>query len=216
MPRKVISIPKGPVKTPVATKRTLGEDTPHPLSGLHVNGVPVDALPAARLVGLFWAQTDEGIAASNAGKSKVKVAVVGGELDNALRHKRDFGLNETEPWLAPDPMWALAEQYVGPGMHPRFLSEARLGKEGNYTRGFQVVRKENGDPVKLGTLVLAEMPEEVAERGRRHYEDKGNAAVKQVYAQAREQSEGLVRTARELGMDTTGGADERYFEGAEA
>ena len=212
---KVISIPKGAKNTPVPSKRTVGvpDDAPHPLTGLHVGGIAVDMLPPERLVGLFWAQTDEGIAANNVGKSATSARVTRDPLQKALDAKRDFSQNENEPWLAPDPMRPLAEAHVAPGMRARFLSEGRLAKEGNYTRGFEVVRAENGDPIKLGTLVLAQMPEEKAEKRNQYFQDKGNAKVQQVYETARQQSEGAVRTARDLGLPLPAG-EEYQFEDA--
>ena len=202
---KTISIPRGEKNTPVETKRTVGTTEPHPLSGCHVGGVLVEALPAHRLVGLFWKQTDEGMAAANAGKTPIKVRVVAGELEHAIERKRDFMLQESEPWLAPDPMRALADEHVVRGMHPRFLSQARLNKEGNYTRGYEVVRGENGDPIKLGTLVLSQMPQDMADKKNAHYEGKGNQAMKEILDSAKEKSDGMLRTARQLGIEMPAG-----------
>jgi hypothetical protein len=218
MASKVYSLPAAKKKTPTVTKRTVGTTAAHPLDGCHVDGVLVETLPPDRKRGLFWKQTDEGIAANAQGKTPPTrgIEMGNGQLAKDLQRKRDFASNENEPWLAPDPMKALASQHVGPGMRPKFLSESRLGKEGNYTRGFEVVRHANGDPVKLGTLVLAQMPEEHAQRRNAHYQGKSESAVKKVYQTAREQDfdgvRGLIRTAKELGMDSPAGDD--YYEGA--
>lgn len=78
------------------------------------------------------------------------------ELDDAL-----------DPLLV-NPMRAAVERYVtDPGMAPKFLAKACIDELG--MRGYEIVKDERGDPVKVGTLLLAQIPREWAERRRLHF-----------------------------------------------
>jgi hypothetical protein len=72
-----------------------------------------------------------------------------------------------DPLLLGRPMEEAVERYGNPGMAPKFLSDRCISHFG--MRGYQIVRDERGDPVKVGTLIMAEIPEWMADRRRRFY-----------------------------------------------
>lgn len=190
------------------------------LRGLHVGGEPVESLPQEVWHLLTREHTDEGIAERNEGKIKPGDPLYGlrvgdGPLEKSIAERRDFRREQMEPWEAPDPMRVLADAHVGAGFRPRFLSQERLEKEGNFGRGFEVVRNENGDPVKLGTLVLARIPEELAERRDDAVRSRGKAQLREVYSEARSNGVSVVERrpdgrVREADPDE---ASESYFSG---
>jgi hypothetical protein len=75
------------------------------------------------------------------------------------------------------PLEDAVRRYGNPGMSQKFLSErciALLGK-----RGYQIViDPDRGDPVKVGTLILGEIPERIAARRRAKYAEESNQNVK--------------------------------------
>jgi hypothetical protein len=62
------------------------------------------------------------------------------------------------------------------GMTPKFMSERCMSVFGR--RGYQIVMDEHGDPVKVGTLIMGEIPTRIAERRREHYASISDQAVK--------------------------------------
>lgn len=80
------------------------------------------------------------------------------ELDGAL-----------DPLLI-NPMRAAVERYSRPGMAVKFLSDRCMDVLG--LRGYEIVKDKAGDPVRIGTLFMGEIPTEWAERRRQHYADE--------------------------------------------
>lgn len=190
------------------------------LRGLHVGGEPVESLPQEVWHLLTRQHTDEGIAEANAGKLKpgdvgYGLRVGDGPLEKSIEERRDFRRDQMETWEAPDPMKALADAHVGPGFRPRFLSQDRLNKEGNLGRGFEVVTDAKGDPVKLGSLVLARMPEDLADKRNDAVRSKGKAQLREVYREA--QSNGVSLVERRRGESVRDAdpdeSSESYFSG---
>ncbi len=64
-------------------------------------------------------------------------------------------------------------------MKPKFLSASRV-KENGGTGMYQVVKNEDGDPVRVKGMILAHVPEAKAEARNRHYRERGNMALKQI------------------------------------
>jgi hypothetical protein len=183
----------------------------------HVGGVLVRDLPSDMQGKILYQQTDEGIAEHNQGRSELAVHVtdqhdraMGGAKVAAQRGDvrgvreafdvvRDVALGEsggtgpTELWEARDPLGEVADAHVGPGMRPHFLSERRNQEAG--TRGWKIVKDEHGDPVRVGTLVLGQMPEERAEARNRFFREKSQTAVAQVEQQFHETQEQANREA---------------------
>lgn len=88
------------------------------------------------------------------------------ELDDAL-----------DPLLV-NPMRAAVERYANdPAMSVKFLSERCIGELG--LRGYEIVKDERGDPVKVGTLMMGKIPREWAERRRLHFAQESMDEVAQ-------------------------------------
>lgn len=105
--------------------------------------------------------------------------------EKQILERGDFLANEDNaPWAAPDPRLDLAKQHVAPGMRPKFVSERKLTKSGRDPRGFEVVKDERGNAVTHGTSVLAQIPEEMAERRNQHFQKQSQDLVSEVYAKA--------------------------------
>lgn len=74
------------------------------------------------------------------------------------------------------PMEEAVQRYGTPGMAPKFLSERCIGVLG--LRGYVIVKDEKGDPVKVGTLIMGEIPIRMAEARRRHYAQESEDNVR--------------------------------------
>lgn len=74
------------------------------------------------------------------------------------------------------PMEEAVQKYGTPGMAPKFLSERCIGVLG--LRGYVIVKDERGDPVKVGTLIMGEIPLRMAEARRRHWADESEQLVR--------------------------------------
>jgi hypothetical protein len=162
------------------------------LEGLHVNGEPIEEwaehMPEEIVRRMSYPLTDEGqdeqarIASDRSMRGNLGRPMTDAE-DRKLKQYQADRRGGMEPWEASHPLNDVAARHVGPGMRPKFLSDKRVTKEGGHTRGFEVV-KHNGDPVRVGGLVLAQMPEEMAQRRNTHFAAKSKDLVKQVYDRA--------------------------------
>lgn len=81
-----------------------------------------------------------------------------------------------DPLLLGRPLEEAVERYGNPGMAVKFLSDSCITHFG--MRGYEIVKKENGDPVRVGTLIMGEIPEYMAERRRRFYAEQSNRLVR--------------------------------------
>jgi hypothetical protein len=75
-----------------------------------------------------------------------------------------------------DPLGDAVRRYGHIGMSPKFQSERCIALRGD--QGYQVVHKPNGDPVKVGTLVMGEIPEIVARRRQAKYAKESDDAIR--------------------------------------
>lgn len=148
----------------------------------HVDGRPVGSGSLDHL--LASAYTDEGLAEKDA-RPKAKSSVVRDAFDKVIQERRDFRVESNEPWMAPDPMGQLVDEYCPEGHRPRFLSDAKVAKEGR--RGWQPVISESGEPVKLGNMTLASMPIERAQKRNAFYAGKDAERIQHIYDTQREQ-----------------------------
>jgi hypothetical protein len=173
------------------------------LAGLHVNGKPVEDLPYAQVGKLRYYDTDEAIEKRNVGKTGHGIKIASGgrarvtatDPAKAIEERRDFRSEQSvEIFDAPDPMREIADAHVGPGMSPKFLSPARVARSG--TRGFEIVNDKHGDPVKLGEMVLAQMPVERVKARNRTFQRKGQARVQEIRERFEEGQQRINRDAR--------------------
>jgi hypothetical protein len=135
--------------------------------------------------------TDEGIAEKRKRKT-ARTSIVSDPLDKAIQQRRDFRTNELEPWESPDPMKELADAHVGPGMRPGFLSPRVIARQG--MRGYKAVIVD-GEPVKLGDMILGEIPEEKAAGRQEHYRRIGQDRLTEMHETFQEGQEQIMRTA---------------------
>lgn len=141
-----------------------------PTGGYTVSG---KAIPEHLAHLVPFASTDQGRWEACVGKERPtgpRVSVVRDAWDSMIEERRD------QPWAASDPLKEAVARYGERGMRNRALSPAVIEQRG--MRGWEPVVKENGDPVKIGNLILARMPERVAEQRNKHYRDLGNEQLR--------------------------------------
>jgi hypothetical protein len=122
--------------------------------------------------------------------SSGRARVTATEFGKSVEERGEFRAQHLEVWEAPDPMKEIAEKHVGPGMRAKFLNPDRVARDG--PRGFEVVKDENGDPVKLGRMVLGQMPEERAQARDRFYRKKGADRLQRITEEHEERQRELV------------------------
>jgi hypothetical protein len=143
---------------------------------LTVNGKPIP-LEFAHLIA--FEATDQGIAEREAaleGKPRACVQFISDEWDKTLQQREAA----TSTWDSPDPMRDAIESVREPGMAYKFLSPRVTAKKG--LRRYEVVHK-NGEPVKVGEMVLGAMPEDLRRKRNAHYQAIGNDDLRQVEQQ---------------------------------
>ena len=79
------------------------------------------------------------------------------------------------------PMEEAVEKYGQPGMSAKFLSEFVIGVRG--LRGYEIVKNEHGDPVKVGTPVMGQIPERMAAARREHWARESDDMVREAAEQ---------------------------------
>jgi len=165
-----------------------GNDPYAHLRELHVGGMRVGDLPEDVIARMSYDHTDEGIEERNAGKKEGAAREISGPREKKIAQRRDhLGNDSLEPWMAPDPLKQLADEHTTPGFSPKFLSPDLIKRKG--TRGFQPVIK-NGEPVKMGELILAQMPIEQVQQRNRKYRELSNQAQREVSQNFAEQRGG--------------------------
>lgn len=106
--------------------------------------------------------------------------------------------DRTDAMIFAKPMEEAVEKYGTPGMAPKFLSERCIGVLG--MRGYVIVKDEKGDPVKVGTLIMGEIPMRMAEARRRHYSDESEDLVRDAEEQFSDQAERAISEDRRPGI----------------
>jgi len=171
----------------MATKRKAAKKT--------VGGKPID--PAFEHA-IPHRYTDAGVAEHanrpNVDKTGPRVQVIADEFDKKIQQRMDA----MEPWQAPDPMQELADAHVEPGFRARFLSDRVVQRSG--TRGWEVVKNEKGDPVRLANMVLAKMPEQKAEQRNAYYREQAREQARDAVEHYQEEQERLIRDGKAAGM----------------
>jgi hypothetical protein len=171
------------------------------LKGLHVGGKAIEDLPEDMVIRLCYEHTDEAIAKRNQGKEpygSTRVQNLAGDcapvtatdFDRQVEERRDFrGDENLETWEAPDPMKELAEKHVSKGMVPKFLSPSQIDRRG--TRGYEIVKDSKGQPVKVGQMVLGQIPETKARARNEHFRKQGGERLAAVETNFKEQQRQL-------------------------
>ncbi len=170
-------------RPPIAPEGTFPESS---ILDCHVGGVLVGDLPCEVQGRILYQQTDEGIEEFNAGKVESAARVTQDQYSKTLEHRRDAVKDQgMEPWQAPDPLKEVADAHTPEGMKAKFLSPARVAKDG--TRGYEVVKDGRGDPVRVRDMVLGVMPESKVEQRNAFYRSKANQAISEIQKRHREE-----------------------------
>ncbi len=167
-----------------------------------VNGHPVSALPDHVRNLITYAMTDQGIAEKNAANvdsqgrphTGAKVTLNEG-FDQSIARRNAA----TEPWECDNPLQDAATKYVRPGFRARGLSPRLIDKR--TMRGFEFVKDARGENVKVGGLLLGEMPIEMANRRNEHYRRQGETELAASVERLKVDQERLQRDARSKGFE---------------
>jgi hypothetical protein len=101
-----------------------------------------------------------------------------------------------------DPMRDAVERYGRPGMRAKFLSERCMGALG--MRGYEIAKNERGDPVKVGTLIMGEIPERWAQERLARYAGESEAALREMEDGYMDAQDRLLRAAGAAGVPVAG------------
>jgi hypothetical protein len=158
----------------------------------HINGVKIANLNLRPevLCALDYYATDEGIAEKNA-RPNVRepsgITLGKDEFAKALDERRDDVKRRDMPLSdSRDPLKEVADKYAKPGMKAKFLSARRI-QEGGGTGDYEVVKKANGDPVKVKGMILGHTPIEVAEARNKSAQKRGNQMIGQITKQYKQE-----------------------------
>jgi hypothetical protein len=99
--------------------------------------------------------------------------------------------DRSDAMIFAQPLEEAVQRYGTPGMAPKFLSERCIGVLG--LRGYQIVKDERGEPVKVGTLIMGQIPLRTAEARQRHYAEESNAAVREAAEQFEDNAARAIR-----------------------
>jgi hypothetical protein len=149
----------------------------------HVNGVPVEDTPMGHLLASTY--SDEELA-ERAKLPKARTSVVADEFDRGVIKQYDDSQRAAKPWMSTNPMKAMADKFVPAGHTGRFLGERKVQVDG--LRGWEPVKNANGDPVKLGNMVLGSMPIGEAKERNDHFRGLDAQRISQIRDGATEQA----------------------------
>lgn len=178
-----------------------GTEAENPLLSLHVGGVLVadmvanlsPATAAMVLTALSYQATDEGIAERNDGKQERRATVGDGPFEKSLQKRKDDVLERgMDTFDATNPMQEVLDANQRPGFRRKFLADEVVKRKG--LRGWQPVVGKNGEPVTLGTLKLAEMPEAKAVNRNKHFKELADVRLEQVQKEYVKEAGALAKT----------------------
>jgi hypothetical protein len=97
-----------------------------------------------------------------------------------------------------DPLQQLIRKYKKPHMALKLRSAKLMDHLGDC--GYEIIKKQNGDLVKFGTMLLGEIPEEMAQEMRQTPIDEANEQIRNVNNSQREAIERLRAEAGSMGL----------------
>ena len=106
--------------------------------------------------------------------------------------------DRSDAMIFGQPMEEAVQRYGSPGMAPKFLSERCIGRFG--LRGYVIVKDENGEPVKVGTLIMGEIPIRMAEARQRHYAEQSNEQVRSMQQDFEEHAAEEINRGGKIGV----------------
>jgi hypothetical protein len=104
-----------------------------------------------------------------------------------------------DPWAELSPLEAAVESVKEPGMSYKLLSNRACSILGG-TRGYEPVKDENGDLVKVGDMFLGKIPERIAQKRQQRYQEESAAIVRSMQENYADKVERLKHDAKELGL----------------
>jgi len=104
---------------------------------------------------------------------------------------------ELDPLLV-NPMREAVARYGRPGMAVKFLSDRCMSVLGR--RGYEIVKDERGDAVRIGTLYMGEIPQGMADRRIRHFAEMSQSEVNEQEEAFMEQAERTIRDSKTSGV----------------
>jgi hypothetical protein len=110
--------------------------------------------------------------------------------------------DRSDAMIFAKPMEEAVMRYGTPGMAPKFLSERCIGVLG--FRGYVVVKDEKGDPVKVGTLIMGEIPIRMAEARQRHFAAISDQEVREAAEQFEDSAARAIRDGGASGFSVLG------------
>jgi hypothetical protein len=109
-----------------------------------------------------------------------------------------FGDIDYDPLGLSDPLLGLKTQYERPGFALKLLSDKVCGHLGR--RGYQIVKDENGDPVRCGNQILGEIPERIAKLRRAAPIQRAKEELSSITSQQREAIDRMKADAKDMGL----------------
>jgi len=167
-------------------KKNIPEETESPFAAVHA-GPSLEEIE----------QRDAQIRARNEGFPKVEFGHDEWDKKN-IQSRRDAADELVDPWIAADPMGETVRAHEEPGFAYKFLSPRCNDVLGQ--RGYEIVRQENGDPVKMGTLLLGKIPEHIAQRRREFAVQKSAEDVASIRDNYGDKVRGLKQEAKDMGL----------------
>lgn len=132
-----------------------------------------------------------------------RVSVTSDATDKAIDGDGDGSF---DPDLEGDLMKTCIRPYQKPGMAYKLLSERCINHFGG-TGGYQIVKAENGDPVRLGNMPWGEIPKQRAEKRQKLLEDKDRERIRNIQNDYAMKVAGLKLQARDFGLRVLGEGD---------
>lgn len=128
---------------------------------------------------------------------------------NDAEDKRLFDRREDpdfDPWSEVDPLTAAVDSVREPGFAYKLLSDRCCDVLGG-TRGYEPVKTENGDKVTVGNMFLGKIPQRIADKRQKRYQQDAIDQIKQLQADSEDRLDKLKREAKELGVQVLSEGD---------
>jgi hypothetical protein len=106
--------------------------------------------------------------------------------------------DRSDAMIFAQPMEEAVQKYGSPGMAAKFLSERCIGVLG--LRGYVIVKDEHGDPVKVGTLIMGEIPLRMAEARRQHWANESDEQIREAGEQFEDIAARAIRDGGKAGI----------------
>lgn len=123
------------------------------------------------------------------------IRVGGDEIGKTMLHMADDLKDGKQPWETADAMRDIAAPYQAAGKRVRYLSPHQIEK-GRGLRGWDPLRKENGDTVKCGNMILGWMPEDKAKKRDAHFSGLARQQMVDTQAQVQAQAEEIAKLSK--------------------